>query len=140
MDKKFETKKKKSLSTFAKEHKKEITIGALTIGTIVTGIVIYKKCNVPLKKVMTYSNDRHLGAETVKERIPNLLLDIEIDKNCDIDNNSVSKIVNVPEYIRKLPKDYKHSKNAVEIAEKFGYKLLDDETFVKSYSYLKTSA
>lgn len=140
MDKKFETKKKKSLSTFAKEHKKEITIGALTIGTIVTSIVIYKKINVPLKEAMTYSNDIHLGAETVKECIPNLLLDIEIAKNCDADNNSTSKTINVQEYIRKLPENYKHSQNAVELAEKLGYTLLDDETFVKSYSYLKTSA
>lgn len=140
MDKKCETKKKKTLSTFAKEHKKEITIGALTIGTIVTGIVIYKKCNVPLKEVMTYFNDIHLGAETVKERIPNLLLNIEIEKNCGVDNNSVSKIINVPEYIRKLPKDYRHSQNAVEFAKRFGYDLPDDETFVRPYSYLKTSA
>lgn len=140
MDKKFETKKKKSLSTFAKEHKKEITIGALTIGTIVTSIVIYKKFNAPLKEAMTYSNDIHLGTEIVKECIPNLLLDIEIDKNCDADNNSASKTINVQEYIRKLPENYKHSQNAVELAEKLGYTLLDNETFVKSYSYLKTSA
>ncbi len=140
MDKKFETKKKKSLSTFAKEHKKEITIGVLTIGTIVTGIVIYKKCNVSLKNTMVYLNDIHLGTETVKERIPNLLLDIEIDKNCNVDNNSLRRIINVPDYIRKLPKDYKHSKNAVELAEKFGYDLLDNETFVKAYSYPKISA
>lgn len=128
MDKKFETKKMKSLSTFAKEHKKEITISALTIVTIVTVIVIHKKFNVPL------------GAETVKECIPNLLLDTEIDKNCDADNNSASKTINVQEYIRKLPKNYKHSQNAVELAEKLGYTLRDDETFVKPYSYLKTSA
>ena len=140
MDKKVETKKKKALSTFAKEHKKEIMIGALTIGTVITGIVIYKKCNVPLKNAMVNPNDIHLGTETVKENIPDLLPDVEIDKNCNIDNDSVSRIINVPEYIRKLPKDHKHSKNAVELAEKSGYDLLDNETFVKAYSYHKISA
>ena len=141
MDKKCETKKKKSLSTFAKEHKKEIITCVLTIGTIVTGIVIYKKYNFSLKEVMAYSNDIYLEDETVKECITNLLLDdIEIEKNCDIDNNSISKIINVPDYIRKLPKDYKHSKNAAEAAEKLCYNLLDNETFVKSYSYHKTRA
>ena len=95
MDKKCETKKKKSLSTFAKEHKKEMAIGALTIGTIVTGIVIYKKCNSPLKEAMAYSNNLRLGVESVKERIPDLLFNTEIDIKNDINNNPVSRIINV---------------------------------------------
>ena len=140
MDKKCETKKKKSLSTFAKEHKKEMAIGALTIGTIVTGIVIYKKCNIPLKEAMAYSDNLCLGAESVKERIPDLLFNTEIVIKNDIDNNPVSRIINVQEYIRKLPKDYNHSKKALELAAEYGYNLLDNETFVRPYSYLKPSA
>lgn len=130
MDSKIETKKKKSFSTFVKEHKREITIGVLTISTVVTGIVIYKKHNDLLKTATEHTNVLHLGVETVKEYIPDLLPDVE----------TANKTINVPEYIRKLPKDYKHSQNAVESAKRLGYDLLDDETFVQQYSYTKISA
>ena len=130
MDSKIETKKKKDFSTFVKEHKREITIGVLTIGTIITGVVIYKKHNDLLKTATEHINVIHLGVETVKEHIPDSLPDVE----------NANKTINVPEYIRKLPKDYKHSQNAVESAKRLGYDLLDDETFVQPYSYIKISA
>lgn len=130
MDSKIETKKKKSFSAFVKEHKRVISIGILTIGTVVTSIVIYKKHNDLVKTATEQLKVLHLDVEIVKEHTPDLLPDVE----------STNKIINVPEYIRKLPKDYKHSQNAVESAKRFGYDLLDDETFVQPYSYNKMSA
>lgn len=139
MDKKYETKKKKSLSKFAKEHKKEITIGVLAIGTIVTNIVMYKM-QYSFKSSSDIFDDINLDVDPVEECIPKLFLEADIDKKCDNDNNYISRNINVPEYIRKLPKDYKHSQNAVESAKRLGYDLLDDETFVRQYSYTKIGA
>lgn len=64
----------------------------------------------------------------------------EFIENSITDDNLVNKTINVPEYIRKLPKDYRHSQNAVELAKSFGYDLPDDKTFVQQYSYKKISA
>ena len=64
----------------------------------------------------------------------------EFIENSITDDNLVNKTINVPEYIRKLPKDYSHSQNAVELAKRLGYDLLDDETLVQRYSYTKMGA
>lgn len=64
----------------------------------------------------------------------------EIIENSITNDSLNNKTINVPEYIRKLPKDYSHSQNAVELAKRLGYDLLDDETFVQRYSYTKMSA
>ena len=60
-------------------------------------------------------------------------------ENSITDDNLVNKTINVTEHTRKLPKDYRHSQNARELAKSFGYDLPDDETFVRKYSYLKIS-
>lgn len=135
-----ETKKKKSFSAVIEEQKRKITIGVLAIGTFAIGVVIYKRCNIRIKDAEAYSGVVHVGVEALKECIPNPLLDVETAKNCAIDNNSVGKTINVPEYIRRLPKDHKHSQNAVELAKKHGYNLQENETLVNAYSYLKMSA
>lgn len=117
-----------------KEHKTEIIITTATVFAIIASVYVYKK-----RITINVLKNKNIGkyANVYKNINPILT---EIIENGIADDNIVNKNINVPEYIRKLPKDYKHSQNAVELAKRFGYDLSDDETFVRQYSYLKTSA
>ncbi len=114
-----------------KEHKTEIIITTATVFAVIASVYVYKKgvtINVlKNKNIEKYANE--------SKNINPILM--EIIENGIADNNIVNKTINVPEYIRKLPKDYRHSQNAVELAKNFGYDLPDNETFVRPYSYLK---
>lgn len=126
--------KEKRFWVKVKEHKTEIIIVTATVLTAVASVIVYKK-GVTINVLKNENMDKY--AKESKNISPILT---EIIENSITDDNLVNKTINVPEYMRKLPKDYRHSQNAVELAKSFGYELLDDETFVRPYSYLKISA
>lgn len=117
-----------------KEHKTEIIIATATVFTVIAGVYIYKR-GMTINGLKNENIDNYAN---VPKNISPILT--EIIENSINDDNLVNKTINVPEYMRKLPKDYRHSQNAVELAKSFGYDLPDDETFVRPYSYSKISA
>lgn len=116
-----------------KEHKKEFIIATATVFAVIASVYIYKK-RVTINVLKNDNIDKYAN---VPKNISSILM--EFIENSATDDNLVNKTINVPEYIRKLPKDYRHSQNAVELAKSFGYDLLDEETFVRPYTYLKIS-
>lgn len=126
--------KEKSGWVKVKEHKTEIIIATATVFAVIVGAYVYKK-GVTINALKNENIDKCVNVP--KNERPILT---EVSENSIIDDNLAKKTINVSEYIRKLPKGYNHSKNAVESAEKYGYNLLDNETFVKPHSYLKASA
>lgn len=126
--------KEKEFWVKVKEHKTEIIIVSATIFAVIASVYVYKK-GVIINVLKNENIDKYANAP--KNTIPILT---EIIENNTTDDNLANKTINVPEYIRKLPKDYRHSQNAVELAKNFGYDLPDDETFVRPYSYPKISA
>lgn len=126
--------KEKKFWVKVKEHKTEIIIATATVFTVVASVFFYKK-GVKINILKNEYIDKY--ANEPKNISPTLTKFIE---NSITDANLVNKTINVPEYIRKLPKDYRHSQNAVELAKSFGYDLPDDKTFVQQYSYNKMSA
>ena len=126
--------KEKRFWVKVKEHKTEIIIVAATVLTAVASAIVYKR-GATINILKNENMDKY--AKEPKNISPILT---EIIENSITDDNLVNQTINVPEYMRKLPKDYRHSQNAVELAKSFGYELPDDETFVRPYSYLKISA
>ena len=126
--------KEKKFWVKVKEHKTEIIIATATVFTVVASVFFYKK-GVKINILKNEYIDKY--ANEPKNISPTLT---EFIENSITDSNLVNKTINVPEYIRKLPKDYRHSQNAVELAKSFGYDLPDDKTFVQQYSYNKMSA
>lgn len=126
--------KEKKFWVKVKEHKTEIIIATATVFTVVASVFFYKK-GVKINILKNEYIDKY--ANEPKNISPTLT---EFIENSITDDNLVNKTINVPEYIRKLPKDYRHSQNAVELAKSFGYDLPDDKTFVQQYSYKKISA
>lgn len=117
-----------------KEHKTEIIITTATVFAVIASVYVYKK-----GVTINVMKNKNIGKYANESKNINPIL-TEIIENGIADDNIVNKTINVPEYIRKLPKDYRHSQNAVELAKSFGYDLPDNETFVRPYSYLKISA
>lgn len=126
--------KEKRFWVKVKEHKVVIIIATATVFTVVAGIFVYKR----EVKIDVLKNE-NIGKYTNEPKNISPILK-KIIENSITDDNLVNKTINVPEYIRKLPKDYKHSQNAVSLAKSFGYDLPDDKTFVQQYSYTKISA
>lgn len=125
--------KEKGFWVKVKEHKTEIIIATATVFTVITIVFVYKKGST-INVLKNVNTEKY--AKNPKNISPILT---EIIENSIIDDNRVNKNINVSGYIRELPKDYKHSQNAVELAKRLGYDLLDDETFVQQYSYTKKS-
>lgn len=117
-----------------KEHKAEIIIATATVFAVIASVYVHKR-GITISALKNENIDKYAN---VSKNISPILT--EIIENSINDDNPVNKTINVSEYMRKLPKDYRHSQNAVELAKSFGYDLLDDETFVRPYSYLKISA
>ena len=126
--------KEKRFWVKVKEHKTELIIVTATVFTVIACVFVYKR-GATINVLKNENMDKY--AKEPKNISPILT---EIIENSITDDNLVNKTINVSEYIRKLPKDYRHSQNAVESAKRLGYDLLDDETFVQPYSYIKISA
>lgn len=109
--------KEKEFWVKVKEHKTEIIIVSATIFAVIASVYVYKK-GVIINVLKNENIDKYANAP--KNTIPILT---EIIENNTTDDNLANKTINVPEYIRKLPKDYRHSQNAVELAKNFGYDL-----------------
>lgn len=114
-----------------KEHKTEIIIATATFFAAIASVYVYKKG----VKINVLKNENIDNYANVPKNISPILT--EIIETSITDDNLVNKTINVREYIRRLPKNYSHSQNAVDFAKRLGYDLLDDETFVRPYSYHK---
>ena len=126
--------KEKRFWVKVKEHKTELIIVTATVFTVIACVFVYKR-GATINVLKNENMEKY--AKEPKNISPILT---EIIENSITDDNLVNKTINVTEYMRKLPKDYRHSQNAVESAKRLGYDLLDDETFVQPYSYIKISA
>lgn len=126
--------KEKGFWEKVKKYKTEITIASVTVGVVIAGIVTHK--NTSISKVLEKEEIAKI-LKTSKSKMPTLA---EATKKDGVENVFSNKIINVPEYVRKLPNGQKHSLDKVEEALKCNYILAEDETWVKAYCYSKLSA
>ncbi|UWG97391.1 hypothetical protein LPY66_00685 [Dehalobacter sp. DCM] len=126
--------KKKSFMDKAKEHKKEIAIGAAVVLSVVAVVLIVKN----REALMAVMKPAHIedvltnSLVTTNNTVP--IITETIPKN--IPGNSLTGITNVRGHIRNLPEGWKPSVSKLELAEKLGYCLDDHQTWVDSYTKL----
>lgn len=124
--------KEKGFFEKAKEHKKEIAIGAATVLLVVAVVVVINRAafisaiksscieEVFTNRLETRNNAGPLISKTVSKSV--------------MSNLPIGNIMNVREHIRNLPEGWKPSISKVELAAKYGYSLGEHQTLVNAYT------
>lgn len=119
--------KEKSFFEKAKEYKMEIAIGSAILISVV-GVVIVMKNRDSFKTL--------INSSLVEEVLIGNQLDLGISEY--VSKGLVSNLpigsIDVREHIRNLPEGWKPSINKIELAEKMGHCLEENQTLVNAYT------
>ena len=124
--------KKKSLIEKAKDHKKEIAIGAVTILSVVA-IVLVVKNRATIEAAIKSTHTKGGLANSLKTR-NNVAPTISEVTPTNIPRNAPIVEINVRGHIRNLPEGWNPSASNKEVAKKLGYCLDEHQTWVNPYT------
>ncbi len=132
METKFENpegNRKKSIFEKAKEHKREIAIGALTVLSVAVALLVVKN-----KAAIRFPDKKEKVRTCLKTQCGAVTpIAGPIEKSI-ASNSSNGNIINVKEHIRNLPKNRNPSQSKIELAAKYGYSLEPKQTLVNAYT------
>lgn len=123
----------KSFFEKAKEHKKEIIIGAAAVISVVVAVLIVKNRAPLIPAIKSLRIDEVLTNSSETRNIAGPLISKSVEKSVT-SNLPNGNIINVREHIRNLPEGWNPSINKVELAAKFGYSLEEHQTLVNAYT------
>ena len=124
--------KKKSLIEKAKDHKKEIAIGAVTILSVVA-IVLVVKNRATIEAAIKSTHTKGGLANSLKTR-NNVAPTISEVTPTNIPRNAPIVEINVRGHIRNLPEGWNPSASNKEVARNLGYYLDEHQTWVNPYT------
>jgi len=124
--------KKKSLIEKAKDHKKEIAIGAVTILSVVA-IVLVVKNRATIEAAIKSTHTKGGLANSLKTR-NNVAPTISEVTPTNIPRNAPIVEINVRGHIRNLPEGWNPSASNKEVARNLGYYLDKHQTWVNPYT------
>ncbi|MCH4056709.1 MAG: hypothetical protein LKE89_01990 [Lactobacillaceae bacterium] len=124
--------KKKSFIEKAKEHKKEIAIGAVAILSVVT-IVLVVKNKTTIEAAIKSTHTKGGLANSLKTR-NNVAPTISEVTPTNIPSNAPIVEINVRGHIRNLPEGWNPSASNKEAARNLGYCLDEHQTWVNPYT------
>lgn len=125
--------KKKGFFEKAKEHKKEIVIGAAIVISAGVAVLVVKN-KAAFKSVMKSSGIERVLTNSIETRNHPCPLILEADESIVTSNMPDSDIINVSGHIRNLPDGWNPSIKKVELASKHGYSLEGHQTWVDAYT------
>lgn len=128
--------KKKSLFEKAKDHKKELAIGAVTILSVVA-IVLVVKNKATIEAAIKSTHTKGGLANSLKGR-NDVAPTISEVTHTSIPSNAPIVEINVRGHIRNLPDGWNPSTSNKEVARNLGYCLDEHQTWVNPYT--KTAA
>lgn len=125
--------KEKGFFEKAKEHKKEIIIGAVAVISVVGAVLIVKNRAPIISAIKSLRIEEVLTNSSETRNIAGPLISKSVKKSVT-SNLPIGNIINVREHIRNLPEGWNPSINKVELAAKFGYSLEEHQTLVNAYA------
>lgn len=115
--------------SFWNKHKKKITLGISFVVGMITGYLLYKNKNDAVDFLKLFRNQSVKNiAESPETITPKKMVEAMTKQHID-----------VPMHTRNLPKGQKASALKIEQAVEYGYKLSENQTWVKEYSYAKAA-
>ena len=124
--------KKKSLIEKAKDHKKEIAIGAVTILSVVAIVLVVKNRDT-IEAAIKSTHTKGGLANSLKTR-NNVAPTISEVTPTNIPRNAPIVEINVRGHIRNLPEGWNPSASNKEVARNLGYYLDEHQTWVNPYT------
>ena len=128
--------KKKSFIEKAKEHKKEIAIGAVAILSVVAVVLVVKN-KATIKAAFKSMNNEGVLVNSLETRNSVAPIISEVTPT-SIPSNVPIVEINVRGHIRNLPEGWNPSASNKEIARTLGYCLDEHQTWINPYT--KTAA
>ncbi|NTW72587.1 MAG: hypothetical protein HGA49_10165 [Eubacteriaceae bacterium] len=124
--------KKKSFMDKAKEHKKEIAIGAAVVLSVVAVVLVAKN----KASLIAAFKPTHMGGvlSSSLDTRNNVVPIISEALPTSIPGNSPIGMTNVRGHIRNLPDGWRPSLDKVELAKELGISLNGSQTLVDAYS------
>lgn len=116
----------------AKEHKKEIAIGAIILLSVVTAVLIVKNRDAIYSTMRSSKIEGILTNNIDIRNRAGSLISESVEKS--ITSNLGLSDINVREHIRNLPEGWHPSVSKLELAEKCGYILDEHQTLVNAYT------
>jgi hypothetical protein len=136
IDGKINENKKKSFIEKAKEHKKEIAIGAVAILSVVAVVLVVKN-KATIKAAFKSMNNEGVLVNSLETRNSVAPIISEVTPT-SIPSNVPIVEINVRGHIRNLPEGWNPSASNKEIARTLGYCLDEHQTWINPYT--KTAA
>ena len=124
---------KKVFTEFVKEHKKAIVIGAVTVFTVVVGLVIFKN-RMAIKAALSTFNTKVAVTKSLKIPMDVLPVSPEVVEACTAEVLPSCRTINVREHLRNLPGGWNASQSKVNLAAQYGVTLGEHQTLVNSYT------
>lgn len=121
--------KKKCFFERAKEHKKEIAIGAVVVFAVAMTVFVFRK-KIAIRSLDIIEN-LNMGLEAQSSAVT---LDLGLVQESATSNLSSNNIANVKMHIRNLPNGWRPSPSKIELAAKYGYSLREHQTLVNAYT------
>jgi len=123
--------KEKGFFAKAKEHKKEIAIGAAIVFSV--AVLVVKNRAAFISTIMSSRIEVVLtNSLETRNNAGSLILE-SVEKSVT-SNLPIGNIINVREHIRNLPEGCNPSISKVELAAKYGYSMEGHQTLVNAYT------
>ena len=125
--------KEKGFFEKAKEHKKEIAIGAAIVFSVVVAVLVVKNRAAFISAIKSSRIEEVLTNSLETRNNAGPLISESVEKSVT-SNLPIGNIINVREHIRNLPEGWNPSISKVELAAKYGYSMEGHQTWVNAYT------
>lgn len=125
--------KEKGFFEKAKEHKKEIAIGAATVFLVAAAVLVAKNRAACISAIKSSRIEEVLTNSLETRNNAGPLISESVSKSVT-NNFPIGNITNVREHIRTLHEGWNPSISKVELAAKHGYSLGENQTWVNAYT------